>query len=189
VKRILDIVISFAAIILSLPLQLAVFILIRLESKGPAIYSQTRSGKNGREFEIYKFRSMYQDAEKRGAQWAQKDDPRITKIGRRLRDTRLDEIPQFYNVLRGDMSLVGPRPERPVFVEQLKKTIPLYTRRLLVRPGITGWAQVKHKYDESLDDVKLKVQYDLFYIENISIRLDFIILLNTIEVILRRKGQ
>ncbi|MGB5288660.1 MAG: sugar transferase, partial [Ignavibacteriaceae bacterium] len=138
----------------------------------------------------YKFRSMYKDAEKHtGPVWSQKDDPRVTRVGRKIRKLRIDEIPQMYNVLKGEMSLVGPRPERPFFVEQLSQQIPYYKRRLKVRPGITGWAQVKHKYDESIEDVKVKLRYDLFYIENMSLRMDIKILARTILVILFGKGH
>jgi lipopolysaccharide/colanic/teichoic acid biosynthesis glycosyltransferase len=133
---------------------------------------------------------MIKDAEaKTGAIWAGKDDPRITRVGGFLRRARLDELPQFFNVLKGEMSLVGPRPERKVFVEQFIKEIPLYSRRLNVKPGITGWAQVKHKYDESLEDVKIKLAHDIFYLENISWRLDLKIMLLTIAVMLQGKGQ
>jgi len=133
---------------------------------------------------------MYQDAEKKtGPIWAGADDPRITRVGKILRKLRIDEVPQFINVFKGDMSLIGPRPERPYFVEQLKKEIPFYSRRLRVRPGITGWAQIKHEYDQSLDDVRKKVQYDLFYLENMSLRMDLKIILSTISVMLRGKGQ
>jgi lipopolysaccharide/colanic/teichoic acid biosynthesis glycosyltransferase len=132
---------------------------------------------------------MRQDAEKAGPQWAHKSDPRVTKVGRLLRNLHLDEVPQLFNVLNGHMSLVGPRPERPMFVERLSREIPMYPRRLKVRPGITGWAQVKHKYDETIDDVKLKVQYDLFYIENMSLRMDFKILLSTVSHMLLGKGH
>ena len=137
-----------------------------------------------------KFRSMKSDAEKQsGPVWAGKNDPRVTRVGKLLRRMHLDEVPQFWNVLIGDMSLVGPRPERPYFVEKLSREIPLYKRRLRFRPGITGWAQVKHKYDESIDDVKTKVKYDLFYIENASWRFDLKILLNTLYVMIMRRGH
>jgi lipopolysaccharide/colanic/teichoic acid biosynthesis glycosyltransferase len=133
---------------------------------------------------------MYQDAEARsGPVWATQNDPRITSVGRFLRKTRLDEIPQFYDVLRGDMSLVGPRPERPHFVEKLSKEVPLYKRRLAVKPGITGWAQIKQGYDTSIEDVKSKVRYDLFYIENMSFRMDLKILIMTVYVMIAGKGN
>ena len=189
-KRTLDIVVSFLILVVGLPLWLLVALLIKFDSRGPSLYLQERVGKHGRSFRIIKFRSMAADAEKSsGPVWAGKNDPRVTRIGRILRRMHLDEVPQFWNVLVGDMSLVGPRPERPHFVESLSQEIPLYRRRLKVRPGITGWAQVKHKYDESIDDVKAKVKYDLFYIENASWRFDLKILLNTLYVMLMRKGH
>lgn len=189
-KRIIDIVFSILILIVSFPLSLIAAIAIKLTSKGPIFYTQTRVGKNGKLFTIIKFRTMYLGAESdTGPSWADKDDPRVTKVGRILRRFRFDEVPQFINVLKNDMSIVGPRPERPYFVELLKKEIPYYTRRLCVKPGITGWAQVKHSYDSSLDDVKLKLQYDFYYIENMSISLDFKIMLNTIIVILKMRGQ
>ena len=190
VKRLLDIVISIVVLVIMLPLIIVISVVIRLTSKGPAIYSQERVGKKGKPFTMYKFRTMRIDAEaETGPTWAQENDPRITKVGALLRKTRLDEIPQFYNVLKGEMSLVGPRPERPYFVSRFKNEIPMYTRRLRVRPGITGWAQVKWKYDSSLDDVKEKTKYDLFYVENMSLRMDFKILINTIFSMVRAKGQ
>lgn len=190
VKRLLDLVISFVVLIIMLPVIAVISVIIRITSKGPAIYSQERVGKKGRNFTMYKFRTMKIDAEaETGPTWARENDPRITKFGAWLRKTRLDEIPQFYNVLKGEMSLVGPRPERPYFVQQFKDEIPMYSRRLRVRPGITGWAQVKWKYDSSLDDVKEKTKYDLFYVENMSLRMDFKILINTIFSMVRAKGQ
>ena len=145
---------------------------------------------NNKIFKIIKFRSMYKDAEKHtGPVWSQKNDPRVTRVGRILRRLRIDEIPQMYNVLKGEMSLVGPRPERPFFVEKLSTEIPYYKRRLKVRPGITGWAQVKHKYDESIEDVKIKLRYDLFYIENMSLRMDIKIMIRTMFVVLFGKGH
>lgn len=189
-KRLIDVMISVLFIILSAPVTILTSIAIKLESKGPIIYKQERSGLNGKVFRIYKFRSMVQDAEKKsGPMWSTKGDSRITKVGNFIRKVRIDEIPQMINILKGEMSFVGPRPERPVFVEQLAKEIPLYKRRLKVRPGLTGWAQVKHKYDESIEDVKTKLRYDLFYIENISIRMDFIIIFRTIFVVLFGKGH
>lgn len=189
-KRTLDIFISFLILFLGLPLWLIVALAIKIESRGSVFYTQVRVGKDGKTFKIIKFRSMQKGAEeKSGPVWAHKRDTRVTRVGRVLRKLRIDEIPQFTNVLKGDMSLVGPRPERPYFVEKLSKELPLYMRRLKVRPGITGWAQVKHKYDESLEDVKKKVKFDLFYIENMSLRMDLKILLNTIYVVLTGKGH
>jgi exopolysaccharide biosynthesis polyprenyl glycosylphosphotransferase len=189
-KRISDVVISFLILVLTLPMSFFVAIAIKLNSKGPVLFKQERIGMNGKKFKIYKFRSMYQDAEKNtGPVWSTKNDPRVTRVGKILRKLRIDEIPQFVNVLKGEMSLVGPRPERPYFVEQLSGQIPYYQRRLKVRPGITGWAQVKHKYDESIEDVKVKLRYDLFYIENMSLRMDIKILARTILVVLFGKGH
>jgi exopolysaccharide biosynthesis polyprenyl glycosylphosphotransferase len=190
IKRLMDIILSFILIIITSPATMITSILIKLESKGPVFYRQERAGMNGKVFKIIKFRTMVADAEKHsGPVWSTKDDPRITRVGNFMRKARLDEIPQAINILRGDMSFVGPRPERPFFVEKLSHEIPLYKRRLKVRPGITGWAQVKHKYDETIDDVKVKLRYDLFYIENMSLRMDFKILFRTIFVVLFGKGH
>lgn len=189
-KRGMDLIFSLTVLVVLSPVLVAISVAIKRNSEGPAIYSQRRVGKNGKNFTMYKFRTMRNDAEmETGPTWAAENDPRVTKVGAWLRKTRLDEIPQFYNVLKGEMSLVGPRPERPYFVEQFKNEIPMYTRRLRVRPGITGWAQVKWKYDSSLDDVKEKTKYDLFYVENMSLRMDFKILINTLFSMLRAKGQ
>ncbi len=190
VKRLLDIIVSFLILILTLPVSLAAAIAIKLDSKGPALFIQERMGQNGEEFNMIKFRSMVTDAEKHsGPTWSTKDDPRITKVGKFIRKVRIDELPQMINVLKGEMSLVGPRPERPFFVEKLSEEIPLYKRRLTVRPGVTGWAQVKHKYDENIEDVKTKLRYDLFYIENISLRMDLKILFRTVFTVLFGKGH
>ncbi|MEA3499882.1 MAG: sugar transferase [Candidatus Marinimicrobia bacterium] len=190
IKRFIDIFMSVFALIIFLPFLLFFGLLIKIDSKGPIFYHQKRIGKNGKEFRIFKLRTMIVDAEKKsGPIWSQKDDPRITRMGRLLRKIRLDEIPQFINVLEGHMSIVGPRPERPIFVDEFSQKIPLYKHRLKMKPGITGWAQIKHKYDESLDDVKEKVQYDLYYLENMSLRLDFKIILNTINIVFSAKGQ
>lgn len=189
-KRLIDVVVSLTVLIAALPVWLMIGIIIRATSSGPAIYRQQRVGRHGRVFTMYKFRTMHDDAERTtGPVWAIGNDPRYTPIGRWLRKTRLDEIPQFWNVLRGEMSIVGPRPERPFFVERLSQDIPLYSRRHRVKPGITGWAQVKWKYDASLDDVRQKVKYDLFYIENMSLRMDFKIIFRTIRTTVLGKGQ
>ena len=190
VKRTIDIMVAAVVLLVGLPVWLLVALVIRLDSKGSVFYMQERVGKDEKHFRIVKFRSMYKDAETiSGPVWANKGDPRVTRAGKILRKLRIDEMPQLINVLDGDMSLVGPRPERPYFVEQLSREIPLYRRRLKVRPGITGWAQVKHKYDENIEDVRKKVEYDLYYIENMSLRMDFKILLNTIAVVVLGKGH
>lgn len=190
IKRFIDVIVSLLILIITSPVLTLVSLAIKIDSRGPVFYKQVRVGKDGKEFKVYKFRSMYQDAEKQsGPVWSQKNDPRITRVGRFIRTVRLDEVPQFINVFQGHMSLVGPRPERPFFVEKLSQEIPLYKRRLKVRPGITGWAQVKHKYDENVEDVKKKLQYDLYYIENVSLRMDFKILFRTIFVVLFGKGH
>lgn len=189
-KRLLDIVASFSILIITSPIMILTAIAIKLDSKGPVFFKQERSGLNGKEFLVYKFRSMVSDAEaKTGPVWSTKDDPRITRVGKLIRKVRIDELPQMINVLKGEMSLVGPRPERPYFVDMLSKEIPYYKRRLKVRPGVTGWAQVKHKYDESIEDVKMKLNYDLFYIENMSLRLDIKIIFRTVFVVLFGKGH
>jgi exopolysaccharide biosynthesis polyprenyl glycosylphosphotransferase len=189
IKRIVDIVVSLAVLIFGAPIWCAVAALIKVTSPGNAVFNQERIGQNGKPFIMHKFRSMYQDAEKRtGPTWATEKDPRITPVGRFIRKTRLDEIPQFINVLVGEMSLVGPRPERAFFIQQLKQEIPWYVRRIKMKPGITGWAQVKHKYDSSIEDVKQKVIYDLYYFENMSLVLDLKIMLHTILVVFTGKG-
>lgn len=190
VKRFIDVIVALIVILGFLPLWLLVGILIKLTSRGPVFFKQKRMGKNGHIFKVYKFRSMYQDAEKRtGPVWADKNDPRITPIGRIIRKLRIDEIPQFINVLDGDMSLVGPRPERPYFVDKLKRHVPLYARRLKITPGITGWAQIKGEYDSTIEGVKKKLEYDLFYMENMSLRMDMKIIFHTLLIMIRGKGQ
>ncbi|NIR50717.1 undecaprenyl-phosphate glucose phosphotransferase [candidate division KSB1 bacterium] len=189
VKRLMDIVISSAILLLFSPASLLIALAIKLDSKGPVLYKQKRVGKDGKEFTIYKFRSMIHNAESlTGPRWAERKDPRITRVGRIIRRPRIDEVPQFLNVLKGEMSLIGPRPERPYFVETFKKQIPFYARRLKVKPGITGWAQIKGDYDTSIENVKSKLQYDLFYLENMSLRMDLKILINTIYVMLLGRG-
>ncbi|MDE2958090.1 MAG: sugar transferase [Bacteroidota bacterium] len=189
-KRLLDILSSLVVLLVGLPLWLGLALAVRLTSRGPAIYHQKRVGRAGRHFTMYKFRTMRENAEaSTGPVWAKKDDPRYTALGRWLRKMRLDEVPQLWNVLRGDMSLIGPRPERPYFVEKFVSTVPLYNRRHRVRPGITGWAQVMWHYDRSLEDVMQKLKYDLFYIENMSLRMDFKILFRTIRTVFTGGGQ
>ncbi|OIP56095.1 MAG: exopolysaccharide biosynthesis polyprenyl glycosylphosphotransferase [Ignavibacteria bacterium CG2_30_36_16] len=189
-KRLMDLIVSLIIILITMPVWLITAVAIKLESKGPVFFTQERCGQNGSVFRMIKFRSMRKDAEKlTGPVWSQKDDPRITGVGKIIRKVRIDEIPQMINVLTGEMSLVGPRPERPFFVEKLAGEIPYYKRRLKVRPGVTGWAQVKHKYDETIEDVKIKLRYDLFYIENMSLRMDFKIIFRTIFVVLFGKGH
>ncbi|MGQ9854043.1 MAG: sugar transferase [Candidatus Oleimicrobiaceae bacterium] len=189
-KRALDLIVSLIVLVGFAPLWLLVALLIKLDSPGPVFYKQSRVGKGAKHFEIYKFRSMIVGAEKlTGPVWAGRNDPRVTRVGRVIRRLRIDEIPQFINVLKNDMSLVGPRPERPYFVDKLKRHFRLYTRRLMVKPGITGWAQIKGTYDESLEDVKRKLEYDFYYVENMSLRMDLKIILRTIWVMLTGKGQ
>jgi len=190
IKRGLDIVISFFACIVLALITPIIAIIMKFDSPGPVFYSQMRLGRKGKPFRLYKFRSMVQDAEKNsGAVWAVKNDPRVTRFGWFLRKSHLDEVPQFFNVLLGEMALVGPRPERKEFVEELRKQIPLYERRLRVRPGITGWAQVRHRYDQTVEDVAEKTRYDLFYIDHISIGLDLRILFSTVLTMLRGEGH
>jgi len=188
IKRILDIAFGAVLGLCSLPVCLLAAIAIKLEDHGPIFYSQERIGLYGKPFTVYKFRTMRTDAEKFGAQWATKDDPRITKVGKFLRKTRIDELPQILCVLKGDMSMVGPRPERAVFISQLREQIPFYISRLKMKPGLTGWAQVRHHYDTSIEDVQIKLQYDMYYYENMSLLLDFQILVRTVYVVLTGKG-
>lgn len=176
-------------VVVGSPLMLLTAVLVKASSKGPVLYRQKRVGKNGRIFTVYKFRSMYIDAEEHsGPVWAKVDDPRITPVGRWLRRLRLDELPQLWNVLRGDMALVGPRPERPEFVELLSRQIPYYPQRHAVKPGITGWAQINHKYGDSELDAMIKLEYDLYYIKNLAPALDFYIIFHTIKVMLLSRG-
>jgi sugar transferase (PEP-CTERM system associated) len=187
-KRILDVIVSVIGLILAAPLMALTALAIKAESPGPVLYSQVRAGEFGKLFTIYKFRSMRTDAEKAGAQFAQENDPRVTRVGRFIRKTRLDELPQLWNVLRGDMSMVGPRPERPVFIEQLEQQVPFFKQRLYVKPGVTGHAQVRCRYGASTEDMVEKLQYDLYYIKSYNILFDLSIMLDTVKVVLLRIG-
>jgi len=182
-------VLALLGFLITIPVTLVVALLVRLTSPGPVLYRQTRAGKNGVNFVLYKFRSMFEDAEaKSGAVWASKDDPRVTPVGNWLRRLRLDELPQLINVLRGEMVIVGPRPERPEFVKVLVEQIPYYQQRLAVKPGITGWAQINHKYGDTLEDTLLKLEYDLYYIKNLNMTLDLYIMFHTAKVMLLSRG-
>jgi sugar transferase (PEP-CTERM system associated) len=188
-KRLLDIVVATLGLILAAPIALIVIALIKLTSPGPIFYRQERVGQDGRRFMVVKFRSMRVDAEVgTGPVWAQKNDTRVTPIGRFLRRTRLDEVPQLWNALRGDMSMVGPRPERPGFVADLTRQIPFYGQRHVVKPGVTGWAQVRYTYGASVEDALQKLQYDLYYIKNMSVALDIFVMLQTVKTVLLRRG-
>lgn len=188
IKRSMDLCISLAGLVVALPLMAAIGILIKLDSPGPVVYRQVRVGLRAQPYTIWKFRSMFLDAEKGGARWTSEKDPRISRVGRWLRKWRLDEIPQLINVIRGEMSMVGPRPERPVFVQELRGVIPYYDIRHTVRPGITGWAQTQFRYGASAEDSHMKLQYDLYYVKYMSLSLDMRILVETIRVILRGEG-
>ncbi|MBO0961034.1 exopolysaccharide biosynthesis polyprenyl glycosylphosphotransferase [Neobacillus sp. MM2021_6] len=185
VKRALDIIFSVVGLLITLPIIIVFALLIKLETPGPALFFQERVGFNGNYFKVIKLRSMGIDAEKSGAQWAQKDDPRVTRVGMFIRKTRVDELPQLWNVLVGDMSLVGPRPERPMFTAQFNREIPGFVERLRVKPGLTGWAQVNGGYDIT---PKHKLDLDRHYIKHMNFRLDFIIILKTINVCLTGNG-
>jgi sugar transferase (PEP-CTERM system associated) len=189
VRRMLNFTVALIGLILSLPLLPFIVLAVRLDSSGPVLYRQQRVGRRGEVFYCYKFRTMRTNAEAdTGATWASDDDPRITRVGKFLRSSRLDEIPQLWCVLKGDMHFVGPRPERPEFVEWLSKEIPYYGVRHVVRPGITGWAQVQYKYGNTLADAREKLQYDLFYIKNASLCLDLLIMFQTIKIVLLGRG-
>tara|TARA_B100000315_G_scaffold200394_1_gene192562 strand:- start:194 stop:877 length:684 start_codon:yes stop_codon:yes gene_type:complete len=190
IKRFMDLVLSVLLFVTGLPFYIIFGLLIKLDSKGPVLFKQIRAGLQNSSFLLYKFRSMGFHAEAdTGPIWTAQNDPRITKVGQFLRRFRFDEFPQLLNVLKGEMSLVGPRPERPFFVEKLKQEYPFYMRRLKVRPGITGWAQIKHPYDEQLEDVREKLRYDFYYIENVSLWLDLKIIIRTVRVMLSGKGR
>jgi exopolysaccharide biosynthesis polyprenyl glycosylphosphotransferase len=188
-RRVLNFTVSLIGLICALPVIPFVILAIKIDSKGPILYRQKRVGRRGEHFYCYKFRTMRQDAEAdTGPTWATDDDPRITKTGKFLRSARLDEIPQLWCVLKGDMAFVGPRPERPEFVQWLTQELPYYGVRHMVRPGITGWAQVRYKYGNTVEDAKEKLQYDLFYIKNASIGLDVLIMFQTVKIVLLGRG-
>lgn len=190
IKRIIDICLAVPILVLTFPLWTIIAALIKIDSKGPVFYTQERVGKNLKHFFIFKFRTMVVNAEKMtGPVWAKEKDPRITHVGRLLRRFRLDELPQLLMVIKGHMSLIGPRPERPFFVDKLAQEYPFYYRRHKIRPGITGWAQIKHPYDQAIEDVRQKLKYDFYYIENLSFSLDLKIMLSTIWVMLSGKGR
>jgi sugar transferase (PEP-CTERM system associated) len=188
IKRSFDILLALVGLVVGAPLMLLTAIAVRLESRGPALYRQERVGENGRVFTLAKFRSMRADAEQGTPIWARTVDDRVTRVGRFIRTTRLDELPQLWNVLKGDMSFVGPRPERPFFVAQLAAQIPLYEQRHAVKPGLTGWAQVKYRYGASLEDSLEKLRYDLYYVKHMSLTFDLTILFDTVKVVLLGKG-
>jgi len=189
-QSIYSLAIAIVAAVLTSPIMLLVAVLVRLTSPGPALFRQKRVGKNDVEFTLYKFRSMYRDAEaSSGAVWAKQDDPRVTRVGKWLRKLRLDELPQLFNVLKGDMSIVGPRPERPEFVAELARSIPYYRQRHCVKPGITGWAQINHKYGDTIEDTIIKLGYDLYYIKNLTPALDAFVMFHTAKVMLLLRGS
>ncbi len=188
-KRISDIVLAIIALVISLPFLPILALLIKLDSPGPVFFTQIRTGRGGKNFLAIKLRTMIKDAEKHGAEWAKENDPRITRLGKFLRKTRIDEIPQLFNIIRGEMSFIGPRPERPEFIKTLEQHIPFYKERLIVRPGLTGWAQVNFPYGASIEDALQKMQYDLYYIKNRSFILDLSIVLKTIKIVLLGGGR
>ncbi|AKP76080.1 Putative undecaprenyl-phosphate N-acetylgalactosaminyl 1-phosphate transferase [Priestia megaterium Q3] len=185
-KRMVDIVISFVALVVLLPVILLFALIVMIETPGSPFFLQERLGKNGRPFTIMKLRSMYSDAEKNGAQWAVKNDSRVTKVGKLIRQTRIDELPQLWNVLKGDMSIVGPRPERAVFIEEFQKTVPAFSQRLAVKPGLTGWAQINGGYELTPAE---KLELDLYYIQHTNIRFDVKIMIKTLRVIVTGDGS
>ena len=187
-RRLLDVLLSVVGLVLSFPIMMFTAVAIRLDSRGPILYRQTRVGQRNRTFTIMKFRSMRIDAEPGGPVWAEEDDPRVTRVGRVIRKLRIDELPQFINIIRGEMTFVGPRPERPEFVSRLEREIPYYSQRHLVKPGLTGWAQVRYPYCASVEDAIQKLQYDLYYIKNQSLLLDVITLFETVRIVLFGRG-
>jgi exopolysaccharide biosynthesis polyprenyl glycosylphosphotransferase len=187
-KTCFDYLVAFLLLLATAPITILTALAIKLTSSGPVFFRQERVGRNGRIFNVLKFRSMTQDAEKAGPQWAKVNDARVTTIGRFIRKVRIDEIPQVINVLRGEMSFVGPRPERPYFVDQLNAAIPYFDERHRVKPGLSGWAQINYPYGASMEDARNKLSYDLYYLKNGTIFLDFVILLRTVHVVLWPDG-
>jgi len=187
-KRALDIIVSLLSLMLFTPLILIILLAIRMDSKGPVFYRQERVGEDEKKFNLLKFRSMNVDAEENGPVWAKVDDERVTRVGQIIRKLRFDEIPQMFNVLKGEMSFIGPRPERPFFVDSLKNEIPFYSERHVVKPGITGWAQISYQYGASKEDALEKLKYDLYYIKHMSLILDLMILYETIKIVFWGKG-
>jgi exopolysaccharide biosynthesis polyprenyl glycosylphosphotransferase len=188
-QRMGNTIVAAIGIVVAMPLMLLTALAVRLSSSGPILYRQRRVGLNGQPFTLYKFRSMGADAEKgTGAVWATKDDPRVTKVGKIIRRIRFDELPQLFNVIKGEMAIVGPRPERPEFVDRLSEQIPYYRQRHCVRPGITGWAQINHKYGDTLEDTMTKLEFDLYYIKNMSLSLDTYIIFHTLKTMLLTRG-
>jgi exopolysaccharide biosynthesis polyprenyl glycosylphosphotransferase len=187
-KRTTDLVVASVMLVVLAPFMAAAALLVWLTDGRPIIYAQERVGQGGRRYLMYKFRTMRRDAERLGAVWATDDDPRVLPVGRFMRRSRIDELPQLWNVVRGDMSFVGPRPERPYFVGELAKAIPFYQQRHAVKPGLTGWAQVKYRYGASLEDAMEKLRYDLYYIKHLSVFFDLTIVFDTVKVVLFRKG-
>lgn len=189
IKRAFDLILAVVIGICALPIMIVAAIIVKLESPGPIIYSQARIGENQKEFFVHKFRSMRNDAEKNGAKWAVENDPRVTKFGNFMRKTRIDELPQIWNVLKGEMSFIGPRPERQVFITEIEKVVPYYNVRHVIKPGLTGWAQVMYPYGASIEDAKKKLEYDLYYIKHQDILLDIIIFFKTIQIVVFGKGR
>jgi exopolysaccharide biosynthesis polyprenyl glycosylphosphotransferase len=188
VKRCFDLAMSALLLVPAVPLGLLVAIAIKVDSPGPVFYRQERVGRGGRRYVLWKFRSMAEDAEKDGPAWAKIEDERVTRVGRWIRKARIDEIPQVINVLFGDMSFVGPRPERPVFVERITSVVPFYNLRETVQPGITGWAQIRYQYGASIEDARNKLEFDLYYVKHFSLFLDVAIMFHTIRHVLRGRG-
>ncbi|MFK4784383.1 exopolysaccharide biosynthesis polyprenyl glycosylphosphotransferase [Fusobacterium sp. MFO224] len=189
IKRLIDLLLALLALILLFPFLLLVYIAIKIEREGPVIYKQLRVGQDQKEFYLYKFRSMVNDAEKHGAVWARENDNRVTKIGKILRKTRIDELPQLVNIIKGDMSLIGPRPERKIFIREIEKEVKFYNIRHVVKPGVTGWAQVMYPYGASIEDAKNKLEYDLYYIKYQNFILDIVIIFKTLKTVILGKGR